>query len=193
MTIQFQCPACAQPIEIDPEWAGQAVACPYCRKSVAAPRESTFQTPANPPTARPAGGARFSEVDQAGTFPPTVAAKSGNAVAVWALVLSLSCLACLITGNVVVGMHWDEMEPILEMQESGKSYAELNQEMLDHFQEGVPGWLMALGFLLFLALGFWVGGVVCGFMGLRHLHRRNYAIASLAVAALVLMLTLAGS
>ena len=38
MPIQFRCTSCSQPIEIDNEFAGQAVTCPYCEKVVTAPR-----------------------------------------------------------------------------------------------------------------------------------------------------------
>ena len=41
MSIQFLCPACSQPIEIDDEWSARPVACPYCRKTITAPESST--------------------------------------------------------------------------------------------------------------------------------------------------------
>jgi hypothetical protein len=37
MPVQFNCAACGKPIEIDDEFAGQAVTCPYCRGVVKAP------------------------------------------------------------------------------------------------------------------------------------------------------------
>jgi hypothetical protein len=37
MPIQFRCTSCSQPIEIDNEFAGQAVTCPYCSKVVTSP------------------------------------------------------------------------------------------------------------------------------------------------------------
>ncbi len=43
MAIQFACPACQQPIEVDDEWANQTVSCPYCRRIVRAPAQSTLQ------------------------------------------------------------------------------------------------------------------------------------------------------
>lgn len=44
MPIRFPCPACRQPLEVDDEWGGQTVACPYCRRVVTAPRNSTWPT-----------------------------------------------------------------------------------------------------------------------------------------------------
>jgi hypothetical protein len=55
MPIRFACPACQQPIEVDEQWGGQSVACPYCQRVVSAPTSSTL--PARQvPTASPATG-----------------------------------------------------------------------------------------------------------------------------------------
>jgi len=51
MAIQFPCPSCSQPIEVDDEYAGQTAACPYCRRVVNVPTES-------PGEMRPAAMAR---------------------------------------------------------------------------------------------------------------------------------------
>ncbi len=51
MAIQFPCPSCSQPIEVDDEYAGQSAACPYCRRVVNVPTES-------PGEVRPAAMAR---------------------------------------------------------------------------------------------------------------------------------------
>jgi hypothetical protein len=61
MAIQFHCPGCSQPIEVDDIHAGQTAACPYCRQVVNVPTESSLgQAP--PVSARPAA-----EVDSAGS------------------------------------------------------------------------------------------------------------------------------
>ena len=52
MAIQFPCPACRQPIEVDDELAGSQVTCPYCDKVVAAPTDSGLTLTGE---ARPAG------------------------------------------------------------------------------------------------------------------------------------------
>lgn len=54
MAIQFRCPGCAQPIEVDDIHAGQTATCPYCRRVVTVPAESVLDE--RPVTARPAGG-----------------------------------------------------------------------------------------------------------------------------------------
>jgi hypothetical protein len=65
MAIQFPCPSCDQPIEVDDEYGGQAAACPYCRRVVNVPTESsrdirpaaiarpTMQSAEAEPTAQP--------------------------------------------------------------------------------------------------------------------------------------------
>jgi hypothetical protein len=59
MAIQFHCPGCSQPIEVDDIHAGQTAACPYCRQVVNVPTESSLgQAP--PVSARPTA-----EVDRA--------------------------------------------------------------------------------------------------------------------------------
>src|SRR5512140_2444206 len=53
MAIRFSCPSCAQPIEVDDNWGGQSVGCPYCRRVVTAPPQSNWP-PAEVPLASPA-------------------------------------------------------------------------------------------------------------------------------------------
>ena len=52
MSIQFPCPGCGQPIEVDSEHAGKVAACPYCQQVVNVPQESAYVTAPVPP-ARP--------------------------------------------------------------------------------------------------------------------------------------------
>ncbi len=42
MAIQFTCPSCGRPIEVDDELANQLVTCPFCRKSASAPTASNL-------------------------------------------------------------------------------------------------------------------------------------------------------
>jgi len=45
MPIQFNCSGCGQAIEVDSEFAGRLVACPFCHATVEAPSESRLVTP----------------------------------------------------------------------------------------------------------------------------------------------------
>ena len=111
MAIRFACPACQQPLEIDDGWAGQSVACPYCRRVVTAPQSSTWPSggfpmanPARPlePTG-PMGG--YGPPPTPGFAPPpppmgyatqtTYAPRSGS-TAGWALGLTITGAALLI-------------------------------------------------------------------------------------------------
>ena len=63
MAIQFHCPGCSQPIEVDDIHAGQTAACPYCRRVMNVPTESSLgQDP-------PAAARAATEADDA-TAPP---------------------------------------------------------------------------------------------------------------------------
>ena len=48
MAIQFSCPSCRQPIEVDDDWANQEVSCPFCKKVVTAPEDTTLIAKAIP-------------------------------------------------------------------------------------------------------------------------------------------------
>ncbi|MCH7870524.1 MAG: hypothetical protein IID33_02375 [Planctomycetes bacterium] len=43
MAIQFACPGCSQPIEVDDEIAGKSAACPYCQRVVTVPGQTTYR------------------------------------------------------------------------------------------------------------------------------------------------------
>ncbi|MBL8878581.1 MAG: hypothetical protein JNG88_05620 [Phycisphaerales bacterium] len=71
MPIQFRCIQCDQPIEVDDAYARQAVTCPYCRRVVTAPEQSTLVQSAipaaRPSNAEPGAAAAYA---QYGTVPP---------------------------------------------------------------------------------------------------------------------------
>ncbi len=56
MAIQFHCPGCSQPIEVDDIHANQTAACPYCRRVVNVPPKSALDQ-APPISARPTADA----------------------------------------------------------------------------------------------------------------------------------------
>ena len=193
MAIQFPCPACGQPIEIDSGWSGKAVECPYCRKTVTAPRESTYHPAPETPVARPAAGTTgFEAISEAPAVPQHLQPTERNLVAVWALVFSLSSLACFITGIVILAPHADELAPFAEMLNEDKSVSEVNRAFMEHWQGMVPGWMVGFTLVMLMALALWLVGVVCGILGLRRKPRKKFAIAALVVSALVALQTLAG-
>lgn len=118
MAVQFPCPSCQQPIEVDDNWAGQAVACPYCRRVVTAPRESNWP-PADVPVASPARNAFAPPPPPPGysdrvPHPRTTA--NGPSSAAWALVLAVSAAVLWFVGMTVwsaalVGQAMNQLGP----------------------------------------------------------------------------------
>lgn len=53
MPIQYSCPSCRQPIEMDDEFSGREATCPYCRTIGTVPPASTLMAPVG--AARPVG------------------------------------------------------------------------------------------------------------------------------------------
>lgn len=49
MAIQFTCPSCDRPIEVDDELANQMITCPFCRNAASAPSASTLTGPSATP------------------------------------------------------------------------------------------------------------------------------------------------
>ena len=187
MAIQFQCASCGEPIEIDAEWAGKPVACPYCRRTVLAPTESTFAPP-GVPAARPAvRGAAFEALDPAESAagPFDVRREASNSAAVWAIVLTCSALSCGLTAVVVLAPHLDELRPFIEMSESGKSFSEVNRAFVEQLEGAMPLWLLVSSLLALAAMGLWVVGLICGIVAVRRAPRRGLAIASLVLSALM--------
>ena len=94
MPIRFACPSCQQPIEIDDQWAGQSVACPYCKRVVTAPTTSTWPV-GEIPMASPARGTSPPPPPPGGyAFPqPTADGRKSGAP----LALTLVLLSGLIT------------------------------------------------------------------------------------------------
>lgn len=45
MSIQFLCPGCGQPIEVDDEFANRLVGCPFCQTTAEAPAQSKLPAP----------------------------------------------------------------------------------------------------------------------------------------------------
>lgn len=105
MAIQFFCTSCRQPIEIDDEFAKQAVTCPYCRKVVTAPAASegglsTAATVARPPESRFQGPGGLPHKPP---MPPMPTVRGGNTpgwIALGCMSASLVLLA-IACGGVV--------------------------------------------------------------------------------------------
>lgn len=106
MAIQFHCPACSQPIEVDDEFAQRAAQCPYCSAVVTVPLSSTIE-PVGPPRARPVTHSADGEAEESPDRPPllhvggatdprSAAARRYGTFALIATGITLSLLLCVV-------------------------------------------------------------------------------------------------
>ena len=185
MAIRFACPSCQQPIEVDDQWGGQAVACPYCRRAVTAPTISTW-LPGPIPQAKPTGlGLErppplpgSSGID-AGVSRPVHCRRAPSCAAVALTLAVASAVLCLLGMLVWAGAVIAAIEQRHGPQPSEAQVRQALQEMRDSQQ--IPRPRPAR-----LAL---LAGAVCALVGLataiRSLLRqeRRRAMAIIACAA----------
>ena len=207
MSIQFQCPACAQPIEVDDAWASRPVACPYCRRTIAAPASSTLDTAAPPPMATPLGGPPGVEplVAEGGTHypgppPQPCAAGAGfaglsNPFATWALAVSGLALGLFVVINLAVASKVSSLVgPGATPEEARRAMLDLQKSMMADMEAGIlPSWFIGLAGCLVLMLMLWVAGVVLGILAVRRPVRRRTAVAALVTTGLLPLLICLGS
>jgi hypothetical protein len=193
MAIRFQCSACSQPIEVDDEWASRAVACPYCRKTITAPAESTLgnlseiptATPLTSPAEQPAPPAAQPPFQPAGEPHP-------NRIAVVALVLALAAMALVIMYLQVLASHQAEIESFYKPGMSFGDQMEAFSEYLQSQQGSIPAWVIALSLLPITAGLCWIAAVVCAIIAVRHPQRRGLAVAALLIVGGVPLLLCCG-
>ncbi len=187
MAIQFNCPGCRQPVEVDDEWAGQHVACPFCQRVVTAPAESTITALQDdlPPTARrlsPSGPGGAIATDAA--TPPRY-----NRLAIVGFGLSLAAILLLILGSILLRFFFEQMDPNLAMEEQQKKAMELagDPEHAGRIMLGVGSF--CLSFVC------WLAGLIFSAIAAtrKDLPGRRLAIAGIACAVLCLLLFCSGS
>ncbi len=173
MAIQFHCPQCGNHIEVDDQWALRDVACPFCRKTVNAPEQSTFPPDRDTPAAAPI-------LIDAAIGPGAAPARGGtNVVAIVALVLS--CL-WLVTGMASPMLIRPAVVDALGQNPTPREMQDFIQDQLE--RQPPASWLIA-GMVSFLASAvFWIAGLVCAIIGVGNRTRRRFALAAFAVLAL---------
>lgn len=193
MAIRFQCAACSQPIEVDDEWALRAVACPYCRKTITAPSESTLDDLARIPMASPlfaGGGAVALSTPAAGSFAPANA--NANPLAVAAFILAAATVLLLLSGAMIAASHALDLEQLQkEIQprpgmDSGSQFQAIMEYFNAHGGQ-IPGWLIALGVLQMSAMAACAAAIVCGLLALRRKARRPLAVIALVSCGCVVL------
>lgn len=171
MAIQFLCPSCKQPIEIDSVWAGKTVACPYCRGTVTAPETSTLD-PREIPIASPLSS----------SAPRYAAPPSTNPLALVAFGLMILMGLFYIACGFVAGAHRLELEELFKhIASRGNDPSAQFSAWLDYANsrgEPIPTWLIALSMLSLAGMATCVASVICGIIALRHSARRGLALTS---------------
>jgi hypothetical protein len=200
MAIQFKCPSCAQPIEVDDPWAGRSVACPFCEHTVTAPLASDATIATAPPTARPAPvESRASTGPESASRRPTAGAAAGGTpdarprpFAAWALTLSISAFACLIVTTIIVSRQLDKYLPDENPTPAQfrEARTQLQDEMEKQIQAGTPpAWVFAMMGGMLLTFLTWLGGLVLSIIALQYRARRRTAMAATILTALLPVMT----
>ena len=194
MSIRFQCGACSQPIEVDDEWALRAVACPYCRKTITAPSESTLGDLSRIPMATPLM-AVGSAVALPAPAPSSYAPPDSNAnpLAVAAFILAAAMVILLLSGAMIAAPHALELEQLqkeLQPQPGVESGSQVRavMEYLNTHGGNFPVWLVAVGVLQILAMAACAAAIVCGLLALRRTTRRALAVIALVSCGCVVLL-----
>lgn len=174
MVLQFLCPSCGHPIEIDDEWATQSVACPYCRNTVTAPAESNFVSPSSVPEARPFGVGTDGTVLQ----PPSDDSR-GNRAAV--IGFGLSCL-WLMSHMITGAWFGPKFEELIGPDGDPR---ELRDYIYEHMQQGtLPDWIWTCVLMVVISLVLWVSGLICSIVGMKSPARRRLSIVAFGILAL---------
>jgi hypothetical protein len=191
MAIQFQCPGCSQPIEVDAEHGGSVAACPYCQQVVNVPHESTYR-PAEVPPARaaeflPPGGPPGA---YGATLPPPGGlhvgpvvdprSRTARRVGIFALLAIVATLVLFVTLVIMTvstfGGRSDALTP------------EAQLEILQKMQEN-PVWMALIG-ALYVSL---LAGLVLAIISVAISRRGNWpGIAALASTGMLMLLLCAG-
>lgn len=187
MAIRFSCGACNQPIEIDDEWASKQAACPYCKKTVTVPPESTLTDLSSIPTAQPLSP---------GWPPPPPAGprtESPNHLAVVAAILAGVAVILMILFASVLSAHREELAVVTrqaeELTEGGEPWLTAMQKSwssLSEQEDGLPpDWIVALGILEMGLLLAGLAAFVCSIIACFRRRRRKLAILALIVTCLL--------
>ena len=181
MVVQFKCPGCGQPVEVDDEWSGKQVGCPFCERLISAPAQSTFSPRAcGVPLARKVVGVTSASGRVAGY----------NRLGACGLASALIAIFFYLLGGILMASF------VYDTFGAQPDPAELTPNRLWDFfvEQGVPHkvLLASLSFLLCVFLWF-VGTVVSGVAVARtHLRGRRVAAAGLCCSGILPLMVCAG-
>ncbi len=134
MAIQFICPSCGQPIEVDDELANELVTCPFCNEAATAPAKTDL-TPGSPATASPPGMDYTPPVGPAPGSPPHWASVCG-----W---ISLACVPLVFVLTFVAASMLQEFTGPLSEVSSRAEREAISREMVESNPQAIL--LLAVG------------------------------------------------
>ena len=208
MPIQFDCESCRKLIEVDEEWAGQLVECPFCRNAVRAPgarhgaRPVVTATPMSPSPV----GLGDSDRPRIDAVPPPIypgemgrsANRQTNRLAVVGLVLSCVSVGLFTATTVFMviaaassmapqGSSLDEVAKYVD-EVDPKVFEEQAQKEIMAAAERREGWIVAAGLAMIASLGLWLAGLICSLVAVTREKWRWVAVMGLVVALAPLVL-----
>ncbi len=192
MAIQFPCGACGQPVEIDDEWGGKTVACPFCHAQIIAPTESRLENEEEVPmaAAMQSSPPPFVPVPEV-AYVPSVTPVGSNRLAIVAAVLAGVMMSSLIIHNRLMAPYFDDIramtERISELIGQGKGLMVAVQtaqlEFLEKIGDGVTGLVVASMFQLFGGC-VWLAAIICAIIAVRRPQHKRYAVAALVACGI---------
>jgi hypothetical protein len=180
MAIRFTCQSCQQPIEVDDQWAGQSVACPYCEKVITAPRESTLPDH-DIPEATPAGsGLRPPPPPPGQTSYASQDATGSGKKAQWALLLSsTSAVLCVLAWFFLMAVVMEKAMDIAGEDADAEQLNKVIQEMSVEQNMPVPTSTKAMAVIGTLC---GLGGIILAIQALvQSTSRKGMAITALVI------------
>lgn len=187
MVIRFECSSCAQPIEVDGEWASKAVACPYCRNTITAPAESTLTDLSQIPVASPLAAAEAAPQHQAPIYAAASSAQHPNRLALVAFALACGLVVLVVVTHLIIAPHSLEVEEFAKSVMSAGNYSDVLEVQSEFLKArgGVPSWMVAYVVLELGGVPIWIAIIVCGLIAIRRQQRRGFAMAALVMAGVI--------
>lgn len=186
MPIQFQCPACRQPIEVDDVYAQKEVTCPYCLKMVTAPSFSTLQTPAV--TARPLTNVPVAE----GSAPPLTMPPRRGVLSLVGFMLTIGCLVLFLVGGMAARGVLEDYAKAKGLNPEDAAVAMQKELMTGKLPPNSGGLIMGT-FSICLGLPGYLAGLICSLIAcFRPNERQGFAVAGVAIGLVLPMMFLVG-
>lgn len=179
MAIQFLCPSCKQPIEVDSSWASKTVACPYCRGTVTAPNASTLDAQ------EIHLAAPLSSAAPRYTAPPST---NPLALVAFGLTLLMALFFTISTYTIVAhSLEFEELTKEIHKHGSGpSSQIRAWTEYMNANNGQVPTWMIVAALFQTAGMALCLASLICGIISLRHQARRGLAVASVVACGLVI-------